>query len=118
MSSGCLATKPDYLRQAYRSNIAYQLTRAISLFEIYYNIFDPRTASTQNVHYDNYVKAMDALEKMPAGQRPEDVDRSAEIKENGDYYGNKKFRVYCPTFNCDFTDLDLHWKLVGNKVLD
>ena len=102
------------LRQAYRSNIAYQLTRAFSLLEIYYNIFDPRTASTQDTHYTNYAKAMDALAAMPAGQSPEDIDRSADGLN-----GNRKFRVYCPTFNCDITELSIVHNLVATgKVLD
>jgi hypothetical protein len=106
-------TQGYYVRQAYRSNIEYQLTRAFSLLEIYYNIFDPRTANTQDTHYENYVKAMEALERMPAGQSPEDVDRSADRNGN-----NKRFRIYCPTFDCDITDLQVEDKVTGCKVLD
>ena len=87
-----------YLRQAYRSNIAYRLTRAFGLLEIYYNIFDPRTANTQNTHYDNYAKAMDALEKMPAGQSAEDIDDDLDYYSSaGAFFNGAMGAIYIPS---------------------
>ena len=106
-------TQGYYLRQAYRSSIAYQLTRAFSLLEICGNIFDPGTSGDPYALYGNYVMAMDALANMPAGQRPEDINRSAAGTE-----GNGQFRVYCPTFNCDITGLSLQHRIAANEVPD
>lgn len=97
-------TQGYYIRQAYRTNIEYQLKRAFGLLEIYHNIFDPETGGTKLSYNNQLCDALETLENFDAGQSPEDVDRS------------KPFRVYCPTFGADITMLYLEKRIPGRHM--
>ena len=98
-------TQGYYLRQAYRSNIEYQLKRAFGILEIYHNVFDPETGGVKLSYNNQFCSALESLEQMPAGQSPESIDT------------HKPFRVYCPTLDCDVTQISVQRFAKGNKVV-
>ncbi len=98
-------TQGYYLRQAYRSNIEYQLKRAFGILEIYHNIFDPEAGGVKLSYNNQFCSALESLEQMPAGTSPEDINT------------HKSFRVYCPTFDCDVTQISVQRFAKGNNVV-
>ena len=98
-------TQGYYLRQAYRSNIEYQLKRAFGILEIYHNIFDPEAGGVKLSYNNQFCSALESLEQMPAGQSPQEID----------VY--KPFRVYCPTLDCDVFQISVQRFAKGNNVV-
>ena len=98
-------TQGYYLRQAYRSNIEYQLKRAFFILEIYHNIFDPEAGGVKLSYNNQFCGALESLEEMTAGQSPEEIN----------VY--KPFRVYCPTFDGDVTQISVQRFAWGNNVV-
>ena len=113
-------TQGHYLRESYRADIEYELKRAFGILEIYHNIFDSYTKGAYAEYNTQLFAALDRLESLDAGARPEDVT------EFGDYpfewatdpiaTENFGVTVHCNTFNRDITGLTVSYELVGTKV--
>ena len=77
-------TQAWWLRQAYRSNIEYQLKRTYALLSMYYNIGDPasKRASTHDTLAGNLASALDGMQNIPVGLNPDDIKKGQESDLN------------------------------------
>ena len=97
-------TQGYYLRQAYRSDIEYELKRGFALMEIYYNIFDPETKGNYAEYNSQLFSALDRLSELNAGVSPEDLTAYTYWGALSTRY-NK--RVRCNTFNVEISGIYL-----------
>jgi hypothetical protein len=98
------------VRQAYRSKIEYELKRAFGLIEIYNNVFDPYTKGVYMEYNTKLFDALNQLEELDPGTRPEDV-----ISPSGTstIFGNS---VYCNTLSKYVWGINITYATEWNDV--
>ena len=83
-------TQGYYLRQAYRTNVEWQLKRSYALLGVYYDITsDPADGGTREALTDALGNALRGIDAMDAGKSPDDVEKGL----NGMASLNYNFRV-------------------------
>ena len=70
-------TQAYYQRLAYRTNVEYQITNAYNLMAVYYNL--AANPTDHNDLSENLTKAIDEIEKHPAGFGPYDVTKGKKV---------------------------------------
>jgi hypothetical protein len=117
-------TQGYYLREAYRADINFELTRGYALLEIYRNLLNPKASRTHDELNKLYDSAMSRLESMPAGISPDNLlDHYDKIRVGfcdwvytwipREYY---KTEVRCNTLGLSLKGLSFQYTVTGNKV--